>query len=136
VEQLDPRAIEVLNQLVEALDANVVISSAWRCCHKMGDILQFLQERGFKYCDRILGKTRDLSRGPTFVSRGREIREWVETFKVQRFVILDDNDDMDELFPWLVRTDHLVGLQSKHIEEARAAFSRGNELPPPVVRVG
>jgi HAD domain in Swiss Army Knife RNA repair proteins len=110
-QQIDPAAIEVLNEIMSRTKAVIVVSSTWRLDHSMPDIVNVLLRRGFKWCDRIIGCTLELD-GP----RGLEIQAWLEQVDVDTFAILDDNSDMGELMPQLVQTTQEKGLQPEHIE--------------------
>ena len=59
--------------------------------------------------------------------RGSEIQQWLtheasRHGRVERFVILDDDQDMGSLSPWLVRTTWASGLQDCHVEQAVAVL--------------
>lgn len=112
---IDPEAVQLLNELLTDTGANVVISSSWRKYTPMGRIIELLIYNGFKYPERIIGFT------PIFGhSRGDEIRLWLKQVTgVESFVILDDTDDMGNLFPKFVRTIAADGLTRKDIEKAR-----------------
>jgi hypothetical protein len=52
-------------------------------------------------------------------TRGAEIQQWMdENWTPERFVILDDNADMDHLLPHLVRTSSIVGLTDANATKA------------------
>ena len=113
---LDPEAIARLDRLCREADAAIVLSSAWR-----GDdrTPAWLYERGLSV--PIIGCTGWA--GPTG-NRGGEIAAWLADhgvkLGVEQFVILDDHDDMDDLRPYLVQTDHATGLLDHHVERALA----------------
>lgn len=114
-EMLDPRAVELLNGLVDRAGATVVLSSSWRVAYGMDFIQRALVARGFT------GKLSD--RTPTMGSpRGREIQAWLDKRleKPEAFIILDDNSDMLHLSHRLVQTTWGTGLQIGHVERAEA----------------
>ncbi len=123
---MEPRAVELLNRLIEASGAEVVISSSWRHGFDPGQMQGFLDKRGFR--GKVIGAT------PTWLGngncRGDEIQAYIDESAEGRgkatpnfgcpvpFVILDDDADMEHLMPKLVRTTWLDGLQEAHIEAA------------------
>lgn len=125
VEQIDPEAIKVMNWLVAAADAHVVISSTWRRLWSMQELKEVLKFHGADWTDRIIDKT-PMKMG--YVPRGTEIKWWLENQEeagriggepVTSFVILDDDSDMDPFMDRLVNTDPLVGIT---MDDAKAAL--------------
>ncbi len=114
---LDPLAIERLQRLCTATQARICISSSWRGHPRLE---AWLRERGLSA--PILGITPHF--GVTG-NRGSEIAEWLGAWPlpVERFVILDDGDDMDHLLPYLVRTSHETGLLDEHVDRAVAMLT-------------
>jgi Swiss Army Knife RNA repair-like protein len=112
-EMIEPRAVELLNDLLARTGATVVLSSSWRISYGMGFIGRALMKRGFT--GRIRHRT------PVIGSpRGREIQAWLDSSeeKPETFVILDDNSDMAHLSHRLVQTTWGSGLQAEHVERA------------------
>ncbi len=112
-----PAAVENLKQIIDQTGAAIVVSSTWRT-------------GGFAFLQKMFtsnGITKGLA-GQTpvihYASRGEEIQQYIEeskwdhNLKVERFVILDDNDDMGELRPYLVRTNWKTGLDEKAKKQA------------------
>ena len=50
--------------------------------------------------------------------RGREIDAWLKTHRHGRFAILDDDRDMGDLAPFLVRTVFEIGLTAINADRA------------------
>lgn len=109
-----PNAVSLLNDLVEKTGANIVISSSWRISVSMIRICEELVEAGFRFPERVIGGTPCVPER----ERGYEIKLWLKQVPVDRFVILDDCDDVGNLFPFLVKTDTFIGLQQAHIDKA------------------
>jgi hypothetical protein len=110
--EVDKKAVERLNKIVEATGAEVVISSTWRMCHPLGFIKRVIQKAGGKVT--IIDKTPCLG-GP----RGAEIQKWLdENPGHDRFVILDDYEEMVHLWPHLVQTTWELGLLDEHVDKA------------------
>ncbi len=81
-----PHLIENLRSIIEATGAKIVISSSWRSAG--------LEEM------QLMWKLRDYP-GEVIdvtpysdINRGEDIAEWLRTNDCNRYVILDDNDDM------------------------------------------
>jgi hypothetical protein len=113
VDHLDPAAVRLLDQLVGATGAQIVVSSTWRLSWTLDAIEALLVERGLR-SGRIVDKTVDL-RGR---ARGLEIALWVDTHRPERFVILDDDSDMAHLGHRLVQTSFGEGLSLAHVDRA------------------
>lgn len=113
LQNIDPRAVGLLNQLVDRTGAVVVISSDWRKLYPERRLSDLLAKRGFH--GRVVGTTPDL----WYMPRGHEIRSWLDQHpEVQRFVIIDDQADMAMLQPYLVKTTFDRGLEPVHVERA------------------
>lgn len=114
----DPDACARIMRVVEATDASIIVSSAWRIAHAMVDIRGYLEERGIPKA-RVIGKTPYLSGE----QRGDEILSFIDTWEridgpIEGFVIIDDSSDMSCLMHRLVRTTGLDGMEDHHIDLA------------------
>lgn len=103
---LDPACIRVLNEIVAAGGADVVVSSTWRHGKTIAELQDMLQTEGF--AGRVVDKTPADIPG---ASRGDEIAAWLAGHAVGGYVIIDDHADMGELRPHLVQTHPGHGLQ-------------------------
>jgi len=122
----DPGCLEVLNEICEATNAHIVISSSWRLESSLRELQQILGEWGVKA--PVIGVT------PLGLStRGAEIEAWIAESEshgqtISSFVILDDCSDMEgELLGRLVQTDSGLGLCKKATAKAIAILR--NEIP-------
>ena len=114
---IDPLAIEYLNNLIKDTNAEIVVSSTWR--NKGKELLQqILELRGFK--GKIIGVT---PHGCDCCVRGNEIRKWLQINKLEhkcKYVIFDDDSDM--LF-WqrenFILIDGYVGLTPSNVYKAK-----------------
>lgn len=104
-----PPCVYALQKILDNTGASIVVSSSWRHIHGI-DLQRTLSQFGlinFKY----LGITPDL-KGDN--PRGYEIIEWFNSMSINhndtKFVIIDDDDDMGKLIPFLVRTNWDDGL--------------------------
>jgi hypothetical protein len=135
---------EVLNMIFDAQpDLYVVISSSWRYHFPFDDLKMRLGEAGFRYVDRIIGRTRDDAydevTGSLQVSsadpRGHQIRDWLYEYgqDVNGLVILDDDTDMEPLKGFLVQTTFELGLTTKHVPGIMRKLSREWKWEPRVI---
>lgn len=108
----DKACVERVNAIVEATDADVVVSSTWRCMFEMPDIRSILRNHGFR--GRAVSKTPRLHQTPDGEERvrGDEIQAWLDGVwkAVGPIAILDDVDTMRHLSPRLVLTDMATGI--------------------------
>lgn len=117
-DHIDADAVALVDTLLARVGAHIVVSSTWRLTRSTGELYELLHAKGLK-SGTVVGKTADLRGAP----RGKEIRLWVDTHRPESFVILDDDSDMVELSPWLVKTSFGDGLQPEHIERAEAILA-------------
>lgn len=120
-----PNCVEVLNHVIAETDARVVISSVWRM-HGLTTMRELFTSWGVSAT--IVGLTPDLRKSnPEWadVERGEEIQQWLNTVRipVERFVIIDDDADMNGLKPFLVQTKFEPGLTMKDAERAIAILN-------------
>ncbi len=111
---LDRAAVALLDYLVFATDAKIVVSSSWRLSRTVKELDETLTSAGLR-SGRVIDKTADLQGVP----RGNEIKLWVDTHRPASFVILDDDDDMGQLATRLVKTHFQEGgLRAEHVQRA------------------
>ena len=84
------RTVGLLNYLIEATEAKIVISSCWRG----GETIESMQKifKRFKVKCEIIGLTPHLGKG---MCRGDEIKVWLDEYTgtVKQYIILDDEED-------------------------------------------
>lgn len=107
---LDPACCARLQRILDATDADVVISSSWREMLSLDLIRQTIADAGIKA--RVIDIT------PIRPYRHQEIEAWLEVYAhVKRWVALDD-----VALPGLehnrVRTDERTGLTDEDVEKA------------------
>jgi hypothetical protein len=116
---LNPQCVSNLNWLTARANADIVVSSTWRF---MKDVDERLRTGGVR--GKIIGCTPDLSRAKVIPStsletgtkiylgatRGEEIQAWLDRHPKRPFVILDDDDDMGPLKPFLIQCTFEHGL--------------------------
>ena len=114
-DMLDERAIVQLKKIVEAANAEIVLSSSWRWYKETRDKVHYqLQQKGIDFVDTT-PKNIDIS-----LSRGAEIKLWLDIHpEVEKFVILDDDDlRIEEYLPYHVKTTFRYGLTREKAAEA------------------
>lgn len=92
---IDPECIELINDLIDATGAKIIMSSSWRSDYE--NSCEYLYDNGL-YCDAIIGKT------PHFcytcqnddirstLCRGNEIQYVLESEYITNYVIFDDEE--------------------------------------------
>ena len=137
---VDANAVKKLNEIIEATQAKVVISSSWRYFLELDKIVEILNSKGFS--GEVIGRTKfpwinkphmmhiqpkvfDTEHYRRFrafyTNRGHEIQDWLDTnseLPIEKILILDDNNDMEHLLPNLVRTTWLEGMSDVHVAKA------------------
>ena len=116
--QISRSRVQLLNQLVDQFpDLLFVVSSSWRKNNTLDNLQKILEFHGFR--GTLLDITPSLAE-----RRGQEIKRWLDTkppqfnFVVDKFVILDDDSDMEPIMEHLVKTSFWNnGLQQNHIDE-------------------
>ena len=106
---LDERAVRLLQKLIDATDAKIVVSSSWRrdkyAMQCLADQLKPMEVYDVTPVKNTI--------------RGDEITAWLKKHKdVDTYVILDDDSDMGDHMEHLIQTTFQRGLQPEHIEEA------------------
>lgn len=132
-----PDCVKALKHILENTNALMVLSSSWR--------------RGFidwkKKKDRMVDKKDALRRLSEWLdadglqghrlidstpclfneTRGKEIETWLENHpEIKRFIILDDDDDIEPFIDNLIQTHPVHGLS---MEDAEEAVETLNEIP-------
>lgn len=121
----DYECVERLQQLIEATDAEVVISSSWRHLGltTMMDMWMERQMPG-ELIDIIPMYDQQSTGRQNSMSRGECIEEWLKENKCECYVILDDvNDFLKEQFEYFVETDYYLGFQDEDLEKAIGILS-------------
>lgn len=115
---LDPKAVKLINDLVDRSGAEVVLSSTWRIKYSPEEVTKMLQGRGatftIKTCTpRVYGKFSER------IPRGKEIAKYISDLQAapESFVIIDDIDDMIHLKKHLVLTDVKTGITMADVEK-------------------
>lgn len=119
----DPECLERLQRLVEKTDARIVITSTWRKTEEGKRVLQNILEQ-YDLANRVIGYTPILN-----TKRGEEIKSFLETLNVEAsYIILDDDDDMEELTPYLILTSMKTGLTEEKMTEGMQKLKKFSKL--------
>jgi len=119
---------EQRTRLLNQIDAEFVLSSSWRHITELHTMQRILEFRGFS--KKLIGRTpfqsemtgtysRRAYTSTHLAPRGFEIAEWLDANPAERFVIVDDSNDMEHLTHRLVRTDYLEGLTQAHVDKIK-----------------
>lgn len=113
---IDGRAVGHLNEIIKHSGAKVVVSSSWRHGHTLAELRGILKNKGF--IGSLIDKTP--KRAPVApYRRGNEIQAWLDEHPdVKKFVIIDDDSDMEHLMSYLVQTTWKSGLLAEHVAKA------------------
>ena len=114
-DMLDERAIVQLKKIVEATDAEIVLSSSWRWYKETRDKIHHqLRQKGIDFVDTTPREI-DIT-----MSRGAEIKAWLDNHpEVEKFVILDDDElQIEEYLHYHVKTTFKYGLTREKAAEA------------------
>jgi len=110
--------VKLLKEIAEKTEANLVLSSDWRYWwDKPDEDFILLVEMLRKFGMELISKTPITRHG----YRGAEIYQWMNEWRgeqVEKFVIIDDCDDMKPYMDRLVQTLHNQGLAKIHVEKA------------------
>ena len=117
---MDREKVERVSKLAEEVNADVIISSAWRNAYSLLELKDMLQKRGFQNTARIIGITPRIS----LERRGEEIKAWINETLIgvkPKFVALDDQWEISFLahgVPY-VQTRCSVGITDADVENAK-----------------
>ena len=124
-EGLEEDKVELLRQIVAATDTTVVVSSSWHIYpQQMSRLLRLFHTIGARYGGFTpFGLTASVSGLFRAKARGAEIQEWLDANgRPERFVLLDDDPEMGELYPYQIRTESRTGLTPEIARHVIAAL--------------
>ncbi len=112
----DPNCVERLNKVLERTGAMIVLSSCWRIGRTVIECRDLMSQFGV-----TKGKLIDRTPVNHDWIRGQEIAAWITEYEkhrdVDKFIILDDDSDMGDLLPYLVKCKFELGLTDEVTDE-------------------
>lgn len=110
----DEKCLKNLQILVRETNSKLVVTSTWRRdIEGKQTLLNALKD--YELDKEVIGYT------PILLGekRGVEIKKYLCTLEDRpNFIILDDDKDMEELLPFLIKTDIQTGLTPANVQEA------------------
>lgn len=111
--KVEDEKVKLLKHIVDETNAQIVLSSDWRYWLNTDDEdVDLLIRTLSKYRIEIMSSTPITKHG----YRGAEIYQWINEWQgetIEKFVILDDRNDMKPYMDRLVQTDFNYGLVKK-----------------------
>lgn len=126
-------AVANLNVLIKETGAFLVLSSTWRkgSEEKFLAVRRHIERQGVRgtviarTCDSFQLEDEDGELTGKWSRRGHEIQKWLDCHEnVDKFVIIDDDSDMEHLLPYLVKTNMDNGLTFSGVEKAIEILGR------------
>ena len=116
----DNGCVEILNQILDATDAEIVLSSDWKLHWNLIDIATIFSSNGVAKTPRMFTKNKPISFGNLEKNRANEIDLCIKNFDFKNFVVIDDldvgkylGDDSDRF----VKTKDQEGLKQLGVKE-------------------
>ena len=122
--EFDPKAVELCNQITDKTGAKIVFSSTWRIGRALQEIKDLfllvgitgeaIDRTGTYRETRVIGEP----------VRGYEIQEWLDNNPTDRYVIIDDDNDMlPEHQDNFIKTSFWKGLTEESVQKAIAILN-------------
>lgn len=107
----DPNAVILLNRIIRETNCKIVVSSSWRYFEECDSILFLSGVRGDIIGHTPMNIDRHSSKIYKPMKRGEEIHQWLENNEWDKYLILDDDPDMEEYQKErFIQTDPNLGL--------------------------
>lgn len=105
-------SVSIINQITRLTKSKIVITSTWRTYYNLEELKKQLLSRGLI---NVIDVT------PILENRGIEIQYWLDTNKVNNYVVIDDN--IKDIIPHLnsnkiIKCDPSIGLSQKEFDKA------------------
>ena len=119
IDQFDPEAIKLLNELIEKIDAQIVLTSSWRLNFDLEQMNELFSRIGIKR--GIVSFTPNLNAGAGYLTRGNEVSNWIidngniiksKSLSFTDYIILDSISPIRERFIGTnnIKYDHIYFL--------------------------
>lgn len=121
-----PDCVAALNRITDTTGAKIVVSSSWRS-DGLTKLRKLLKDWGVT--GTVVGVTPFLFTKAESIwgtaTRGSEIADYLKHQKdVEAFVIIDDDNDMDDFEPFLIQTPFDIGLTEEDADRAIDMLTR------------
>lgn len=122
--KFDPICVENLRQIIDATDAEIVVTSTWKTNLGLDGMQHMWKARNLP--GKVIGVTPDIDP----IHRGNEIESWLDTETgTVRYTIIDDCPILDfyneEQLPFFFKVDERTGLNE---ETARRVIGYLNNI--------
>lgn len=108
----DEICMNYLKKIVELTDSKIVITSTWRRDSEGRKKIESVLEE-YELKSYLLGYTPILNK-----KRGIEISTYLNSLEYSpKFIIFDDNSDMENLIEYLIKVNSNVGLNEDNVNE-------------------
>ena len=114
IDGIDPEKVTILNRIIAATGAQIVISSSWRRQHGLAETTDTLRRAGLQA--DVIGETPHST-----PHRSVQIQQFLDAWageNIAAFIILDDYEDMRLLNHRFVHTDPMNGLSEADADRA------------------
>lgn len=125
--RFDPVAVAMVNRLIKDSGAMIVISSVWRHCKTMSELLAILKLNGFDWrsIHRHIGTTPMTIQG---VTRAQEIEKWLFFHPEVVSWVAFDNEPTPK--PGGILIDSSAGIGENDYAAARQLLGLDSGMPP------
>jgi len=130
IDQFDPEAIKLLNELLEKIDAQIVLTSSWRLNFDLEQMNELFSRIGIRR--GIVSFTPNLNAGAGYITRGNEVSKWIidngniiksKPLSFSDYIILDDKADyLISQTNNFFQTDKTVGLTPQVVQSIINSF--------------
>lgn len=112
----DPICVQKLKEILDKTNSKIVVSSSKREGRTVKELIEMFDKYGLG--SYIIDRTPVMYR-----KRGDEIQEWLNTtgkskYRVDKFIIIDDEKDMGKLMPYLILTSQKDGITAKTVDKS------------------
>ena len=118
----DKSCVQNLIEIIRVTGAKIVISSSWREGRTLTQLQSIFKANGIEDC--VIGVT------PSFYDetiRGTEIKAYLRRFNgLECFVIIDDEEKMGDLEPFLIETEFRTGITESVKDEVISRLMKAN----------
>ena len=123
----DPECVKYLKEIINATDAEIVVTSTWKMEMGLDGIRQMWRDRDLP--GNVIGVTPDIDP----IHRGDEIAAWLNSYGEDcRYAIIDDTPFTDffreEQLPHLFKVDERIGIDKDTAKRVIAYLKKDGEI--------